>query len=212
MNESRRTGLLRLRHLNEASEAHAEEMAESRERFARLADPASKPRTVQAFQLFQTPEPLADQLASMFGAFGRTLEPSAGLGRLYRAIRKRDASCPITLVDSSPACCGELYRAIEGDGAATLVSGDFLAMDADRLGGLFDSCIMNSPFKNAVDIKHIHHALKMLRIGGRLVALCAAGPRQRAALMPLGEWIDLPEGSFKSEGTNVNAAIVVIEL
>lgn len=60
--------------------------------------------------------------------------------------------------------------------------------------------------------KHIAHALTMLAPGGRLVALCAAGPKQRARLQPIAsEWIDLPAGSFKSEGTNVSAAIVVFD-
>jgi hypothetical protein len=44
-----------------------------------------------------------------------------------------------------------------------------------------------------------------------LVSLCAAGPKQRKALEPIAdEWHDLPAGSFKSEGTNVSAAIVVM--
>ena len=208
--DSRRTGLLRLRHLAEATEAKGEEMAEQRDRFARLADPGSAPRVVTAHQLFQTPDPLAAMLAGMVPKFGRTLEPSAGLGRIYRAIRAVDATCPVVLVDVSPACCGELYRATEGDGNARLVAGDFLTMDADRLGGLFDTIVMNPPFTMGSDIKHIEHARKLLAPGGRLVAVCASGPRQRARLKPVAtEWIDLPAGSFKGEGTNVGAAIVV---
>jgi hypothetical protein len=37
---------------------------------------------------------------------------------------------------------------------------------------------LNPPFGNADDIKHIMHAWKMLKPGGRLVAICANGPRQ----------------------------------
>lgn len=210
-NESRKTGLLRLRHLLEVTEARGEEMAEQRERFARLADPASAPRVVSSFNLFQTPEPLAARLADLFTGFGRTLEPSAGLGRLYRAVRQRDATCPVVLVDVSPDCCRELYVATEGDPQARLVAGDFLAMDAARLG-TFDSVVMNPPFKMGTDIRHVRHALTLLAPGGRLVSLVAAGPRQRAALQPLAtQWIDLPPGSFASEGTQVAAAIVLID-
>ena len=61
--DSRRTGILRLRHLQEVTEAHGEEMAARRERFARLADPSSAPRAVSAFNLFQTPPELAERLA-----------------------------------------------------------------------------------------------------------------------------------------------------
>jgi 16S rRNA G1207 methylase RsmC len=147
----------------------------------------------------------------LLDGFGRVLEPSAGLGRLYRAVRSRSADCPITLVDASPECCGELYRATEGDGAARLVAGDFLAMDAARLGE-FDAVVMNPPFTMGTDVKHVRHALTFLAPRGRLVAVCANGPKQRAALRPIAaQWIDLPAGSFKSEGTNVNAAIVVID-
>lgn len=208
MNESRKTGLLRLRHLQEVTEARGEEMDAQRERFQRLAGESAKPRVVSSFNLFQTPEDLAARLAGMFTTFGRTLEPSAGLGRLYRAVRAVDPSCPVTLVDVSPSCCGELYRATEGDGNATLIQADFLTWK----GGPFDSIIMNPPFKMGTDIKHVRHATEMLAPGGRLVSLCANGPRQRERLKPLAsEWIDLPAGSFKSEGTNVNAAIIVID-
>lgn len=74
---------------------------------------------------------------------------------------------------------------------------------------------MNPPFANGDDIKHIQHALTMLRPGGRLVSVCAAGPRQVEQLRPLaedhgGQWIDLPEGSFGEQGTNVRTALVLI--
>lgn len=210
-NESRKTGLLRLRHLQEVTEAKAEELADAAPRFARLADPASAPRVVSSHNLFQTPEPLAARMASLFPTFGRTLEPSAGLGRLYRAVRAVSATCPVVLVDIAPECCGELYRATEGDGNARLVAGDFLAMDAERLG-TFACIIANPPFARGADIAHIRHMLTLLNPGGRLVALCANGPRQRQQLRPLAsQWIDLEPGAFRSEGTNVNAAIVVID-
>jgi hypothetical protein len=48
--------------------------------------------------------------------------------------------------------------------------------------------------------------------GGRLVAVCANGPRQREELGEVcSRWIDLPHGSFKSEGTSVSTAIVVLD-
>jgi hypothetical protein len=78
--------------------------------------------------------------------------------------------------------------------------------------GTFDRIVMNPPFANATDIRHIEHARGKLAPGGRLVAICAAGPRQREQLAPIAaDWIELPAGSFKEQGTNVNAAIVVIE-
>jgi hypothetical protein len=71
---------------------------------------------------------------------------------------------------------------------------------------------MNPTFANGQDIRHIEHARGKLKPGGRLVAICANGPRQRERLQPLAtDWIDLPAGSFSEQGTNVNAAIVVID-
>ena len=70
---------------------------------------------------------------------------------------------------------------------------------------------MNPPFKNGEDIKHILHARKMLTEDGTLVALCANGSRQQKQLMSIADhWEELPAGSFKGEGTNVNTALMVI--
>ncbi len=44
---------------------------------------------------------------------------------------------------------------------------------------------MNPPFANGQDIKHITHALRYLSPGGRLVAICANGPRQNDKLRPI---------------------------
>ena len=183
-------------------------MITERERFTRLARKDSAPRVVSSFNLFQTPPELASRVVRLCGILtGRVLEPSAGLGRLYKAIRNRNADVAVTLVEQSAECCGELYRQMEDDAATTLVQGDFLAMNAERLG-LFDRIVMNPPFKMGRDIKHIVHAAGLLKPGGRLVAICAAGPRQRKRFPDLQE---LSAGSFKGEGTNVNAGIVVLE-
>ena len=90
---------------------------------------------------------------------------------------------------------------------------DFLQC-GDELGK-FDAVLMNPPFENAADIKHITHALTMLKPGGRLVAICANGPRQQAVLRPLveargGEWEDLPPDTFKEQGTGVRTALMMI--
>lgn len=209
--ESQLTGRLRLRHLLEVTEAVNEEMIEERPRFVALAKNEAAPRVVSAHQLFQTPPALAARVVGLLGSLGRTLEPSAGLGRIFHAIRQAAPTAPVVLVEQSPECCGELYRQTEGDANAELVQGDFLALDAGRLG-LFDSIAMNPPFKMGTDVKHIRHAMTLLAHGGRLVSLCANGPKQRAALLPIAsEWIELPADSFKSEGTRVESAVFVYE-
>jgi hypothetical protein len=51
-----------------------------------------------------------------------------------------------------------------------------------------------------------------LKPGGRLVAICANGPRQQAELRPLAtNWEELPEGTFAEQGTNVRAALMTVQ-
>jgi len=76
----------------------------------------------------------------------------------------------------------------------------------------FDRILMNPPFERGSDITHIKHAAAMLNQGGKLVAICANGPRQREALQPMAAyWEDLPAGTFSEQGTGVNTALLVIE-
>ena len=81
---------------------------------------------------------------------------------------------------------------------------------------MFDAVLMNPPFAQGEDIEHITHALKMLKPGGRIVALCANGPRQNARLRPMvdacgGEWVNLPADTFKEEGTGVRTALITLQ-
>jgi hypothetical protein len=104
--------------------------------------------------------------------------------------------------------------------AGTVRCADFLqcSADADAEGlGMFDAVLMNPPFAQGADIAHITHALTMLKPGGRLVALCANGPRQNTSLRPMvegrgGEWEDLPADTFKEEGTGVRAALITMQV
>lgn len=208
-NESRARGLLRLRHARECHEAREEDMAHERRRFLSLADPASAPRAIVADQLFQTPPALAARLAALVPAGVSTLEPSAGLGRIYRALRDLDVR-PIVLVEIAPACCGELYRQIEGDPNARLIQGDFLEQCPEQLGR-FGAVVMNPPFRRGTDVRHIQHACRFLAPGGVLVAVCYAGLIQERKLRPLVDsWEELPPGSFRSEGTEAATAIVTV--
>jgi hypothetical protein len=91
---------------------------------------------------------------------------------------------------------------------------DFLECNGDL--GTFDRIVMNPPFANADDIKHIMHALKMLKPGGRLVAICANGPRQNDTLRPIveargGIWEELPSDIFISTGTSVRTVLLMLD-
>ena len=53
-----------------------------------------------------------------------------------------------------------------------VLQGDFL----ECFGlGRFDRIVMNPPFADGADIQHITHALRLLRPGGRIVALVPMG-------------------------------------
>lgn len=196
-------GLLRLAHLDEVTQAKGEEMQLERDRFQSLANRKASV-VVSSFNLFQTPRDVARRMANELGptAGKRVLEPSAGLGRLFEATDKLGYW---TFVDVSSECCAHLF----GLGCGRVAQADFLSCDTQRLGGNFDLVIMNPPFKQGADIKHIKHAFGMISPGGKLVALCFNGVRQNKALKPWADsWEVLPRNSFKSEGTAADVVML----
>ena len=195
----------------EYKERVAAENAEA-EQFHNLTDALKQGvQVVAAPTLFATPGDIAVRMASLLGLKDGdlVLEPSAGTGRLTTAVQvaseKNGKKVHITAVEINQAMAAALKSKLRDVRCA-----DFLDCMADV--GTFHRVIMNPPFNGGADIKHIRHALTFLRPGGRLVALCANGPRQREALQPLAtHWEDLPEGSFREAGTNVNVALLVID-
>jgi hypothetical protein len=176
-------------------------------------------KVVSAPQLFPTPMALAKRMVEMAAPQpgDRVLEPSAGSGNLLRALpgvrqdklppgTLRQMDCAVVAVESNADLCESLIH--EGL-AQRVVHDNFLQCTPKNLGR-FDVILMNPPFANGADIEHIVHAPQFLALAGRLVAICADGPRQRALLSELGDYTALPEGSFASAGTQVNTALVVI--
>jgi protein-L-isoaspartate O-methyltransferase len=180
-------------------------------------------QVVTAPQLFPTPPGLAARMVDLAGlAIGmRVLEPSAGTGRLLEALPGivpfsplRQTALQVVAVELNAVLAARLACS----GLAGMVRcADFLACSADAEDlGLFDAVLMNPPFAQGADIEHITHALTMLKPGGRLVALCANGPRQQASLRPMvearaGTWEDLPPNTFKEEGTGVRVALISMQ-
>jgi 16S rRNA G1207 methylase RsmC len=185
-------------------------MVFDRARFDSLRDNTSKARAISAFNLFQTPEAIADRMAALLlpslSAGCTVLEPSAGLGRIYSALRRAGHAGPVVLAENSPDCCRELYTLTDGDNV-TLKQGDFLEMNITA-----DAVIMNPPFKMGRDIKHILHAFNCLAPGGLLVSLCYNGVKQNKKLKPLADsWEVLPAGSFKEEGARAEIVILTMK-
>lgn len=180
-------------------------------------------QVVVAPQLFPTPAHLADRMRreAAIEPGMRVLEPSAGTGMLVGAMGgvmfhdggqlhaieinrelalRLPSEFPLTKVH-----CAD-FLSCTPEGCCSTIGEDPSPL------GTFDRIVMNPPFANADDIKHIRHALTFLKPGGRLVAICAGGPRQEAALKPIADlWEPLPAGTFEESGTNVNTVLLVID-
>ncbi len=214
-NERRAEALVRRRlALRRASEDAQATADPARDSFRDLAGSLQEGvQVVRAPQLFPTPGEVAARMVELLEVSPghRVLEPSAGTGNLIRAVFDA-APVHIVGVEINQA----LAHGIRGDwlqvGQRSRIEircADFLTCNGDL--DTFDRIIMNPPFENGADIKHILHARTMLKPGGVLVALCANGPRQRETLKPLADsWEDLRAGSFRASGTSVNVALLVI--
>lgn len=169
-------------------------------------------QVVTAPSLFPTPPELAARVAEAADIRQglSVLEPSAGTGNLVRAALDKGASVMVA-VEVSHGVAESLRGRFVAD-SVSIQCRDFLSMEPET-PPQFDRVVMNPPFENAADIKHVQHAIRFLKPGGRLVAIVAAGPRQRAAFAddPDCVWEDLPEGSFVQSGTNVRTALVTFD-
>lgn len=167
-------------------------------------------KTVSAPQLFVIAPELADEVIkeAAIEEHHRILEPSAGTGNLLRGIKA--AECVAvevnqTLADQLAARFPEV----------TVRCTDFLRCNGDL--GTFDRIVMNPPFTYGSDIKHVRHAVHMLRPGGRLVAIMSTAVNYRKDAEDLRDLIArrgsiraLPDGSFTDSGTQVRTVLVTI--
>ncbi len=165
-------------------------------------------QVVVAPQLFPTPLDVAARIVELANLpVGnrslRILEPSAGTGRLIDAAFAYAGQ--IVAVEKNYSLAERLRASYP---AVNVQCEDFLECNGNL--GKFDRVLMNPPFENGSDIKHIQHAITFLNPGGRLVAICANGPRQNEILQPLStKWNELPEGTFA--GTGVRAVLLTID-
>ena len=155
-------------------------------------------------QLFPTPYELVRRMIELadIKPGDRVLEPSAGTGRILEAIEA--AGGVATAVEINEELVQVLRRRFDD-----VRHGDFMEAHFEP----FDAIVMNPPFAGAQDIDHIMHAFSMLKVGGRLVAICANGPRQNERLRGVvdcrgGSWEALPADTFKESGTSVNTVLI----
>ena len=172
-----------------------------------LASPTVK-QVIVVDQFFPTPPALAARMVELANIREEhaVLEPSAGTGNIVRAIRPTGAG--IVAIELNRQLADSIDNPSEF--AHATFCGDFLSFDGTRLGW-FDRIVMNPPFADGQDIAHIRHAKTLLAPGGRLVALCAAGPRQERMLRPLSSTWEIIEDAFKGVGTGVRVALLSME-
>lgn len=205
LRQSQLAGRARLRGLLSDTAAAREAIEHEAHRFANMRGEA--PRVIVAAQLFPTPPELADRVIELADIQDGhcVLEPSAGTGNLLTALDKTGTSCSAVAIEINAELCKALYPL----GLAHIHCRDFLGCGVEL--GTFDRIVMNPPFTMRSDVKHIQHARKFLKPGGRLVAICMNGPQRGALRAEAAEWYDLPAGAFRSQGTSVETAIVVFQ-
>jgi len=210
------TGLDRLLMLRDENDAAGVRMLAEAPRFQRLAlrhENGTAPKAITAFNLFQTPRIVAACMAELVKAHvrpgARILEPSVGLGRLYEPFADMEGLRENWVgVENAIECVRAVRAAMQ---RSEIHERDFLTADCGDLGGQFDAVVMNPPFKQGCDIRHIEHAAGMLAPGGLLVSLCYDGTKQNAKLRPMCDtWERLPSGSFREEGTSADVVLLTI--
>ncbi len=164
---------------------------------------------------FPTPASVVDRMCELADIQdGHTiLEPEAGSGAILDRLTERYSDLNIigfemnsTLFDIVSAS----YSGIRHD--------DFLTASPDTY---VDRIVMNPPFEQLQDVDHVQHAYTFLKPGGKLVAIMSPSAffREDKKSLQFRAWFaecngyeqDLPEGSFKASGTNVNTKLILIE-
>ena len=175
---------------------------------------------------YDTPPELARRMAYLADKRGlagkRVLEPNAGTGSLVRAAIDSATGADnlrVVAVEINAHAIGELEHQRKTIGATEhtfrIVHANFLDLNPVTELGSFHAVLMNPPFGLLADTAHIDtvkHALRYLKPGGRLVAICANGPRQKKELQPLAStWEELPADTFAASGTHVRAVLLTID-
>lgn len=152
-------------------------------------------------QYYPTPQKAVDYLASdLYRIEGRkVLEPSCGCGRIMDALRDKGADVFGIEVDAVRAneCRAKGHNVLTANFLESEPTGDY------------DYVVMNPPFYGKHYAKHVKHALKFLKEGGVLKSILPITARYDHGLLD-GKWFDLPVGSFRESGTNINTTILTI--
>lgn len=178
----------------------------------------------KTFDFFETPEHVAADMAELLNLnlnplkLVHVLEPSAGNGRLLRAVKnKYGLDVRIDAYELNPNCCKKLRE----DGF-NVTQANFMEIDPLQPPTRIEGIIMNPPFSNGQDVEHVVHAMDFLKPGGRLVAIVSPAYTFREGkkwdafrkLLESNKLLvekDLPAGTFKESGTNIRTRLICLE-
>jgi len=176
-------------------------------------------KVVTATSLFPTPPELAKRMFELADIHPGecVLEPSAGTGNLIKAVLDR-VDTEVLAYEINRDLSDMLYR-LYPSYKLQVRNKDFL--EVTDFQGCYPKILMNPPFENKQDIRHVRHAFTFLKPGGRLVAVMSSGVTFRSDketaefrhwLEEIGATIEpLPAETFKESGTSVNTCLVVID-
>lgn len=178
---------------------------------ADCSDDTPKPKRASTevakdLQYYPTPTDVIDRvLGDIYIKPGmKVLEPSCGCGRIMDAIRAKGAKPVGVEVDPGRAnqARNKGHSVLHDNFLETVPIADF------------DAVIMNPPFYGRHYAKHVRHAMKFVKPGGTLVAILPVTARYDHGEFDNIEagwyaiWNDLPIGSFRESGTNINTTVL----
>jgi len=157
-------------------------------------------------QYYPTPQKVVDRvLDDMYQVKGdKILEPSCGCGRFMDALRDKGAKVFGIEFDQGRAneCRAKGHNVLVANFLETIPTQEY------------DRVVMNPPFYGKHYAKHIKHAMKFLKPGGELRSILPITARYDHDLIEgMGfkhRWHDLPVGSFRESGTNINTTVLTM--
>ncbi len=189
-------------------------------------------------QAYYTPDDLARRLVDLYlrkhlhGApERRVLEPSCGAGAFVQAILDTNLSLKLDIFDIDAQALEQAKARVAPIPYTAEINiakqQDFLEIGEGLLEDRYWAIVMNLPFTNNQWAKHLLHAWNFLAPGGRLLAILpssAKGAHNSATKMvkEVGTLIwkyttmpgvveDLPKGTFKESGADVQTVVVVLQ-
>lgn len=163
-----------------------------------------KPKSTEVskdLQFYRTPKKVVQHVLQSINIRKEhlVLEPSCGDGAIMDELKAMGVDCVGVEYHQGRAAQAK------SKGHKVMV-GNFLDMIPTPT---YDMVVMNPPFYGKHYVKHIEQAKGFLKDGGTLVSILPASAWYDHKIIK-GQWHDLPMGSFRESGTNVNTGFIVI--